>query len=443
MAILFYLQSKKNPAPIYVRIRQGKEIDAKAKTNYFINPEQFEHGKIKKYRVPPGSDTDTKIEIKNKNTPLIELEKNLNDLSNRLTTLLNNKKGFEIINSEWLKEVINPKTDKTAPSRLVDYFEYFIDCKKSDIAHSTIKKIRVFKNRVSRYEETIKPIYIENINLLFVTKIEKWLRGEGYAKNTIIKTVKTIKEICNHSKIHGINTNAELEQIARGNDYKYIRPEHIILTLDEIEKIKNTELEDESLDIARDWLIISCDTAQRVSDFLVFNVANIIDIDGYKFIDFDQQKTGTPVYVLLRKPVLDIIEKREGNFPPMFSNNIESNKTIYNKLIKEVCKESGITQIIKISIKNPKTNRHEIKEVPKHKAVSTHIGRRSFATNFYNQIDTTFLMSQTGHKGEKQFLEYVGKPNKINAVGLAKSFEKLDSLNQKPAPMKVVKLKNK
>lgn len=439
MAILFYTQSKKNPAPIYVRIRIGKGIDAKAKTNYSIDPEQFINGKTKKVKLMPGADTETKIEIQEKNTILINLDNNLSSLSNQLTNLLNEKQDFEIINSDWLKEVINPKTEKIAPSRLVDYFEYYISYKKNDIATSTIKKLRVFKNRVSRYEDTVKPIYIENINKRFVLLFEIWLRDEGYAKNTIIKTIKTIKEICNNSKVHGIKINPELEQIGLGKEYRYVRSEHIFLTLQEIEDIKNTKLTDESLDIARDWLIISCYTAQRVSDFLRFKIEDIVNIEGFKFIDFRQQKTDEPVYVILRDPVLKIIEKRDGKFPPMFSENTESNKTIYNKLIKLVCKEAKITQKIKASVKDPKTNRHEIKEIPKYKAVSTHIGRRSFATNFYAQIDTTLLMSQTGHKSERQFLEYVGKNNKTNAVGLAKGFEKLENLEKNIAPMQVVK----
>ena len=67
-------------------------------------------------------------------------------------------------------------------------------------------------------------------------------------------------------------------------------------------------LDDEQLDIARDWLVISLHTAQRVSDFLKFKVEDIIDIDGSKFIAFKQQKTKTPMYVLLREPVLNIIK---------------------------------------------------------------------------------------------------------------------------------------
>ena len=39
--IKFYLQSKKNPAGIYVRLREGRSIDAKTKTNFVINPSDW------------------------------------------------------------------------------------------------------------------------------------------------------------------------------------------------------------------------------------------------------------------------------------------------------------------------------------------------------------------------------------------------------------------
>ena len=107
MAILFYIQSKKNPAPIYVRIREGIGIDAKAKTNYSINPERFSKGSIKKFKVPGGANAEVKADVQKENTSLINLEKDLSKLSSELTTLLNERKDFEIINSDWLKNIIN------------------------------------------------------------------------------------------------------------------------------------------------------------------------------------------------------------------------------------------------------------------------------------------------------------------------------------------------
>lgn len=87
MAITFYLQSKKNPSTIYVRIRK-RPIDAKARTKYSVNPKWFENGAIKKGNVHFNG-----LQIK------------LDELRDQLTGLLNNREE-DVIDSAWLKETI-------------------------------------------------------------------------------------------------------------------------------------------------------------------------------------------------------------------------------------------------------------------------------------------------------------------------------------------------
>ena len=59
---------------------------------------------------------------------------------------------------------------------------------------------------------------------------------------------------------------------------------------------------------------------------------------------------------------------------------------------------------------------------PKWKLVSSHIGRRSFATNFYGEIPTTYLTYITGHSTESMFLKYIGKSNKDKAMEMTNFF---------------------
>ena len=54
--------------------------------------------------------------------------------------------------------------------------------------------------------------------------------------------------------------------------------------------------------------------------------------------------------------------------------------------------------------------------------VSSHIGRRSFASNNYGKIPTSFLMYITGHTTEAMFLTYIGKSNKDIAMELTNYF---------------------
>ena len=61
-------------------------------------------------------------------------------------------------------------------------------------------------------------------------------------------------------------------------------------------------------------------------------------------------------------------------------------------------------------------------EVEKWEILSSHIGRRSFATNFYGKIPTTYLIYVTGHSTEQMFLTYIGKSNKDLAMELTNYF---------------------
>ena len=133
------------------------------------------------------------------------------------------------------------------------------------------------------------------------------------------------------------------------------------------------------------------------------------------------------------------MDKRGGEFPPSFSKKISSNETIYNELIKEVCRLACIDEVVSANMRNKQTNRYEILEVPKYKAVSSHIGRRSFATNYYGEINTALLISATGHSTEEQFLRYVDKPPKQNALSLAKEMRRLAMQEGTEPQLKLIK----
>ena len=159
------------------------------------------------------------------------------------------------------------------------------------------------------------------------------------------------------------------------------------------------------------------------------------------FLDISQEKTDEPVLIPLTAEVKRILDKRGGDFPPIFTKNVESNKAYYNKLIKKVCEIAGIDNTVTAKLKNHKTNRYETKEVPKYKAVSTHIGRRTFATNYYGKINSALLIAATGHASEQQFLRYVGKTGTQNALALAIEMRKLARNNKEEPKLKVVKNK--
>ncbi len=111
--------------------------------------------------------------------------------------------------------------------------------------------------------------------------------------------------------------------------------------------------------------------------------------------------------ISLHPKVLAILDKRNGEFPRAISDQR------YNEYIKKVCKLAQLKEMLEgkkqVDI-DPKGKESKIRAVSgtfeKWELVTSHIGRRSFATNFYGNIPTAYLIYVTGHSSESMFLWY-------------------------------------
>ena len=401
MATINYLiQSKNNPAAIYIRFKEGRNIDIKAKTNFVINPANWSNTK--------GQPKVLKDEVfKKLNADLVNLK---TDLLNHY----NNKSVNTNINTKWLKDFINPSIEPDAiPNNLIAYFDYYAKHKKSSLQPATYKKLFVNKHLLERFEIATKATYlITDVHADFKLKFETFCKKENYAANTIARVIKFIKTICYHAQSNGITTHFQLNNIKT----KIEKIEKIFLTPEEIEKIEKADLKLEHLLNARDWLVISCETGQRVSDFMRFSKEQIRYEGNVPLCEFTQIKTDKIMAIPLSKKVRAILAKRGGDFPRKISDQR------YNEYIKEVCKIAGINTSIKGSKMIKETNRKANGLYPKYELVTSHIGRKSFATNNYGKIPTALLINVTGHTTEAMFLEYIGKTETEKAKQLAGYF---------------------
>ncbi|WP_396170159.1 phage integrase SAM-like domain-containing protein [Flavobacterium sp.] len=408
-SINLLLQSKKSPAVIYIRLRDGRTLDIKAKTNYHIDPtnwDEVEQRPLKKLL---------------KMVDFANLDTDLATLKNDLLKEYNNSKGVKVVDSLWLKDFVNPpQVTEKHPDKLVDYIDTFIEFKRSDVKSSTITKCNVIKHLVQRYQKHTKSIlFIRDIDAKFKMDFEKYCISVGYAPNTTARNIRFIKTFCRHAKANGVETHHQLDSIKA----KYHKVENIYLTLEEIESIEKIESKDltEGLENARDWLLISCYCGQRVSDFLRFDKSMIRYEKDKKgilkpLIEFTQVKTDKIMTIPLHKKIMEILKKYNGDFPKKISDQK------YNEHIKKVCKAAKIEDPTKGVKFDHDTKKKVEKEYEKCELVSSHIGRRSFATNNYGIIPTSFLMYITGHTTEAMFLTYIGKSNKDIAMELTSYF---------------------
>ncbi len=363
-----------------------------------------------------------------KETTLITERNKINDELGKIQEfVLNafNNSEPSSVDKKWLENQIhnyyNPVAEpEQLPTGLLSYLEKYLELKKNDLKHNTVKKINVIKQLLIRYEtKTGRQLLITDINSNFKISFENYCLDNNYAPNTIGIAFKFIKTICNHARSNGLEVSKQLTNIK----VKQVAVDNIYLSFEDLAKIEQAKVKthNKHYEDAKDWLIISCYIGQRISDFMRFTEKNIRVENGKHLLEFKQVKTGKLMTVPLHPKVLEILKKRNGKFPePIVDQK-------YNLYIKEVCRIAKINEVVPGSLKveiaeDSGIFRKESSNYEKWKLVSSHIGRRSFATNFYGKIPTTYLIYVTGHSTEQMFLSYIGKSNKDLAMELTNYF---------------------
>ncbi|MDV3925529.1 integrase [Elizabethkingia anophelis] len=347
-----------------------------------------------------------------------KLNNKLDSLKKELVLYLNQrqsqKKG---INQKSLSRVVQRIIDENKnleiENSLLSLIQSYIEDRNDFICHSTYKRYKVFYNLIQRFEGYImKHLFIEDINMEFVKKFIAFGKEEKYSENTIYRTIHFVKTILNFVEKKGVRTSVREINIKRDKQQKEI----VSLSEKEILKIKNTTLP-RDLKAAKDWLIISCYTGQRFSDFMKFSIEKIVKINGKTCIKFTQQKTKKKIILPLHPSVKNIIQRNQNSFPEPLDI------ATYNKHIKLIAKISGINHTL--SAKKRIGHRTKSFIMEKWETITSHIGRRSFATNFYGKIPTPLLLHATGHSSEQVFLNYINDFDNNRITALGDYFDKL------------------
>jgi len=431
MATLKYLlQSKSEKSNIYVRYSINRKTILYRKTGFVIN-----------------ATTDWSDETNFLKTGKQEL-KTIKSKLDKLATFINDAYNNGISNGieftgEWLQlqiDLFNNKTPLVELDVFTTYIQKYIDeapykqnaKKELGLSKGRVQNLKLFKSTVIKYEVEVlkgKSIIIKDINLKFVEQYKGWMFGKGYSTNYVGKNIANIRTICLDAYKNDIETSTQIKIIKGISESK--EPEDvIILSEDEQETIKNTILIREALINARKFLLLGCLIGQRGGDLLNITAKNIKDINGIKIIELKQQKTGKLVAIPLLPEAIEIIES---GLPYRIS------LSHFNEYIKDVCEIAGLDAPTKGRIK-VKQGQPSVKDVyPKYKVISSHVCRRSFASNFYGRIPTPILMNITAHGTERMFLNYIGKTTYDNAYQMLDYFSKLVPKVKTPPQMEVIR----
>ncbi|MCB0448472.1 MAG: phage integrase SAM-like domain-containing protein [Gelidibacter sp.] len=258
---------------------------------------------------------------------------------------------------------------------------------------------------------------IKDITSRQITDFVRHLAEQNYASKTIQRHISRFKFFLFRAEEENMSVNNAFKQKVYVPKAESLKEPYF--DEEELEKIFNADLKgNKTLENVRDNLIIACWTGLRVSDFLgQLDISNFID----DFIEVTTQKTKSKVVIPVHPHVKRILINRKGQLPEKMTDQT------FNKRVKLLCKELKFNDIMKGGIVEKVKKRKVIGMHPKWKLITSHVGRRSFATNHYGKIPNSVIMGVCGWTKEEMMLHYIKKSNRQHAVALKQYWDKIYS----------------
>jgi len=345
--------------------------------------------------------------------------------------------GGKVLTPELFKSELNkrlkakPEAETESHVTLLKYFDLFIEDTK---IRTNVKTGRKLSKAMPIKYNNVKNLFTDfctfegrnydfnDINETFYKRFVAYMLNEKkYSVNTYGRVLKFIKTLISKATKDGYNTNLYYQNIVGVQEAS----EGIYLNEFELQLIYKLDLRERpGLDRVRDLFLIGCNTGLRFSDYTTIQPD---DIQGDR-LRIVTQKTNSKVIIPLMPDAKAIFQKYNFQLPKAISNQK------FNEHLKKIAEEAGIKETVITHI----TRGGEAVENKqfKYELVTSHVARRSFATNYYKMgVDTLQIMAITGHKTEKEFLKYI----KVTGEEKADLFEK--SVNEKQKPKVIRKPK--
>lgn len=448
ITVKFYLKNPKDfNNTVLVRVRAGRRLDVVSATTEYVNLNEWDAKagacitviqEMKRGKLVESRSGEAKERIAMNSAINLSLS-TLKDTIEQAYKKVDKSK----VDKQWLQEIIFPERfaaeEKVAAEKepnLLEYANMYLADKENDLSKGKIKKAVVSKTKsiikiLERFikHEAIDPPLMTEIDHNFQRLYDDYcIEVEEYQPSYSNRTFKAIKTICFHAAANGHKINDGIRHLK----ITLHRSKYPTLSMEELDLIEKHPFTENHLDNARDWLIIGAFSGQRCSDLLRFNhtmlETEIIDGKPTQFICFRQQKTDKQIRLALHYKILNILKKREGQFPRAISDQR------FNEYIKKVAEKAGIDEICEGGVSQLDENgrmRKKFSHYPKHKLMTSHLCRRSFCTNFYGTMDTSVLMLASGHTTEKQFREYIQDVDRAQAARFAKEINLINTINLK------------
>jgi integrase len=435
----FYLKEPKSTGetPIYLFIRYN--IGAKLQTVKLSLGEKIE---------PTKWDKDNQTPIKKSFDGYLELKTRLDYYKTRANDYFRrfqNDNDGKPPQVHELKEILFKEFRNITPTpsrNQLDFFN-FVDAliieRKDGINPSTGKKFSdsltkhysVTLNKIKEYIKIkkIKKFGFDSVTLDFYFDFMEFLKKQNYSANYIGCQIKVLKTFMSSACERGLHNNTDYAK------KRFQKPsevtDQIYLNVEELEQLETLDLSNnKKLENVRDLLIVGAWTGLRFSDFnnISANDIKLNSPDGDNF-EIRTKKTDKDVIIPIFPQVRRIIERYKNKTANSLPRPISNQK--FNEYIKEVGRLAEIDEPVSLSI--TKGGNRIAKTTPKYEVMTSHVCRRSFATNAFKMgVPTIDIMEITGHDTEIAFMTYIRATPKEHANRVRKIM-----MGQMTAKMKI------
>jgi len=312
------------------------------------------------------------------NSKILKITTGLHDTFNQLVSLGNE---FDV------QDIKNHYLGENNAKGLLEVFDYYLNTIENNLgkgyAYKTLEHYRGSRKKVFTYLKDVlkkKDFPLHEVNYYFLNQFDSYLKRKyNIHQNTAWNYHKHLKRV--------FNLAISLEYIEKNpyNKFKVKLEEthRDFLTLDEIKKLEEKEIDLVRLSIVRDVFLFACYTGLSYADISKLKQSHIqLRDDGNYWILINRTKTKTEAKIPLFENSLRILEKYK-DFPEAILKRrvlpVSSNQKL-NSYLKELAEICGIK-----------------------KNLTMHIARHTFATSITlsNGVPIETVSKMLGHSSLK------------------------------------------
>ena len=400
---------------------RGKKLQYS--TGLFVNPVDW-------------NNKENQATLKERRSDLIELNNYLDNLSTHcLNIYIENDYGN--ISVPRFKEELDKRTGKkvdddisklslSSESAEINFFE-FVDKEiegfsLANMKESTLEPLRIHTKLLKRFGQYYDPqnlFSFEDVDWNFRLKLIDWLASRNLQLAYGNKTLNILRRFLESARRQKLHSNTEYLGSGWTVPRKKARGQHVYFSQKELSRLAELKLTGHFEKI-RDICLIGASTGQRYSDFSKYQPEQFsTTFNGIPLITVISAKTDTPSKIPLNifPWLIPVLEKYDYQTPKISMQK-------FNDGIKELAELVEFDEkLLVVKQYMGRKARVEKSYIEKHKLVSSHLCRRSFATNLYRMgFKLSQIMPMTGHATESQLREYIGIDSEQNAEEIGMMF---------------------